>query len=116
MKKRYRIKLDFDAAHYLPHYAGPCANLHGHTWHIEFYITVPKKLDESGIGLDFKVLKEKLKAVLPDHQLINDIIEHPTAEIIVEKLYYKAAMEFPMMVEKVILWETEKNGIEFSNS
>ena len=115
MKKRYRIKLDFDAAHYLPHYDGKCASLHGHTFHVEFYITVPD-LDPCGIGIDFKVLKEKLEAILPDHKYLNDIEEHPTAENLVEYLYYKAAMEFPMRVEKVILWETEKNGIELSDS
>lgn len=124
MKKTYRIKLDFDAAHFLRDYDGPCANMHGHTWKVEFYISVPTTLDKVGIGIDFKALKESLKMVLPDHKNLNELYAfdkaNPTAENIVEWLFYQvdrfAWIREGVQVEKVVLWETEKNGIEASRS
>ena len=124
MKKTYRIKLDFDAAHFLRDYDGPCANMHGHTWKVEFYISVPTQLDKVGIGIDFKALKESLKKALPDHRCLNDeppwTVMNPTAENIVERLFdivdrFSWVAE-GVQVEKVVLWETEKNGIEASRS
>lgn len=114
---RYRIKLDFDAAHYLKGYDGPCSQLHGHTWHVEFYVRVPEPLNVIGIGADFKDLKYKLKTILPDHVLLNDVHAKPTAENLVQVLFQEANGVLTILcgehsVEKVVLWETEKNGIE----
>ncbi len=131
LKKTYRIKLDFDAAHFLQGYPGPCANMHGHTWHVEFYVSVPEQLDTIGIGVDFKDLKVMLKGVLPDHTCLNSLpgftSENPTAELLVERLFDAASdmidalceglsPERSARVEKVVLWETEKNGIEATRS
>ena len=114
---RYRIKLDFDAAHYLEGYDGPCSRLHGHTWHVEFYIRVPEPLDPIGIGADFKDLKRELKVILPDHVLLNDIHAKPTAENLARALFQEANGALKSLcgeyaVKKVVLWETEKNGVE----
>ena len=114
MTKTYRIKLDFAAAHFLPGYKGLCETLHGHTFLVEFYVTVPKELDPVGIGYDFKWLKKKLKSILPDHTCLNEEYEiHPTAEHIVDHLYRDAQKWVD--VEKVVLWESEGSGIEVSN-
>ncbi len=112
----YRIKLDFAAAHSLPNYGGVCRNLHGHTWKVEFYIAVPDKRDASGIGIDFKVLKERLEQILPDHKYLNEVYGGlPSAENIIEKIYSAASimlLEWKIGIRKVVLWETEKNGVE----
>ena len=49
------IKLirSFSAAHRLPHYDGPCHDLHGHTWKAVFIIEGPVQQD--GMVCDFKV-------------------------------------------------------------
>jgi 6-pyruvoyltetrahydropterin/6-carboxytetrahydropterin synthase len=107
----YRIRLSFDAAHWLPNYNGPCANLHGHTWHVEFYVAVPIEFDQSGIGIDFKELKRVLTDILPDHRLVNDVVTLPSAENIVQYLI-KQAHRRDVPVTKVVLWETDDNGIE----
>lgn len=62
-------KQKFDAAHALYGYNGPCANIHGHTWWCEIEMEV-EELDRCGISVDFKVLKETLNEVLPDHKLL----------------------------------------------
>lgn len=112
----YRIRLSFDAAHFLRNYAGPCQNMHGHTWHVEFFIGVPDERDPAGIGIDFKRMKQDLEELLPDHELINNKVHTPTAENIVVYLYDKAdemmALHHRVSCKKVVLWETEKNGIE----
>ena len=109
----YRIKLSFDAAHQLDHYDGVCKNLHGHSWHVEFYVTVPRKKDADGIGTDFKLLKSQLEEELPDHRYLNqwlgDLIS-PSAENIVKEIY-KRTKQYG--VKKLVLWETEKNGVEY---
>jgi len=73
----------FDAAHYLKGYLGPCANLHGHRWEVRIGIS-GTVLNEVGILVDFRDLKDMMKAVLPDHQCLNDLAEfaemNPTAE------------------------------------
>jgi len=110
----YRIRLAFDAAHYLPGYDGPCGHLHGHTWKVEFYLTCPDQLDTSGIGIDFKILKQKLKAILPDHKFLNEqFMDVPSAENLIKRLAARAQYVFGTCVEKVVLWETEENGIEY---
>jgi 6-pyruvoyltetrahydropterin/6-carboxytetrahydropterin synthase len=116
----YRIKLSFDAAHYLPDYDGPCKNTHGHTWKIEFYIQVPTVLGRSGIGYDFKDLKEYLKETLPDHLFLNEQYSFvPSAENLVKEFFHLAKENLitfynaDLKVCRVVLWESETSGIEY---
>lgn len=88
-KQTLGITLKFDAAHFLPGYDGPCSNLHGHTWRIDYRIEFAR-VDACGIAVDFKVLKRDLAATLPDHALINDIITPPSAERLVAYLWDRA--------------------------
>ncbi len=59
----------FDMAHAIHGYPGPCRFLHGHTWmcEIEFCFV---GTDEQGISVDFKVLKDIMNEILPDHCLL----------------------------------------------
>lgn len=60
-------------------YHSPCNNIHGHNW----VVTVHCKsnvLDESGLVMDFALVKKIIHGQL-DHRHINSVIkENPTAE------------------------------------
>ena len=103
------IILQFAAAHYLPDYDGQCANLHGHTWKVEFQFQYDR-VGPIGIAYDFKPLKEKLKAILPDHSCLNDILQRPTAENLVMYFRSKAAdivLSEYLPLALVRVWESE---------
>ena len=104
------IKLirSFSSAHRLPHYDGPCHDLHGHTWKAVFIIEGPVK--EDGMVCDFKVVKNLLDENLPDHQLLNDWVENPTAENLAQFLFQKIGAELTKMnltLKTLEIWESE---------
>lgn len=71
----------FDAAHYLPHYVGPCHNLHGHRWVL--LVTLTGKINiNTGMIVDFKDIDKLVKPIIDklDHHLLNDIVGNPTCE------------------------------------
>ena len=77
-------KFTFDSAHYLTNYYGKCEKLHGHTYTLE--VTLQGEVQSNGLVIDFVVLKRIVKKhVLEklDHQLLNDVIENPSAELLV---------------------------------
>ena len=105
-----RIKLirSFSAAHHLPHYDGPCRDLHGHTWKAVFVIEGPVKKD--GMVCDFKVVKKLLDDTLPDHQLLNDLLPNPTAENLAQYLFDKtgeALREIGLTLKTLEIWESD---------
>jgi len=67
------IRDSFSAAHRLEHVQGKCEALHGHNFMVEVSV-VGDKLNNDGMLVDFKVLKNYLKEVLDslDHSYIND--------------------------------------------
>lgn len=69
------IKTHFAGAHHLRDYPGNCENPHGHNWKIKVSVKATE-LDELGMGIDFKVLKKHVGAVIDtlDHR---DLNEHP---------------------------------------
>ena len=69
------IKTHFSGGHHLRNYPGNCENPHGHNWKVKVTVRVIE-LDELGMGIDFKVLKQKVNAVVDelDHR---DLNEHP---------------------------------------
>ncbi len=104
------IKLirSFSSAHRLPHYDGPCHDLHGHTWKAVFVIEGPIK--EDGMVCDFKVVKKLLDENLPDHQLLNDWVENPTAENLAQFLFQKIGAELAQMnltLKTLEIWESD---------
>lgn len=103
-----KIIRKFSAAHHLPHYDGPCHNLHGHTWKVVFLLEGPVQAD--GMVYDFKVLKKRLDEQLPDHQYLNDLLENPTAEHLAPYLFDKvsaALQPLGLRVKSLELWENE---------
>lgn len=91
------VKTSFSAAHCLTDHPSPCGRLHGHNWTVA--VTVAgRKLDGSGMLVDFRVLKRALQeSVEPfDHRYLNELppfsggIE-PTAENIASRIFQTVA-------------------------
>ncbi len=74
---RLKVRSHFCAAHQLRHYQGKCENLHGHNFIVEAEIEGSRLDAETGILVDFKVLKEELQDVLEelDHCHLNELPE-----------------------------------------
>jgi 6-pyruvoyltetrahydropterin/6-carboxytetrahydropterin synthase len=113
--------ISISSAHYLNKYDGDCARLHGHNWKIKVDVTA-QTLDESGMALDFKELKNiTWKAIGKyDHQVFNKVEPftklNPTAENIARHFYHEIAAQLPdnIKMSKISLWETEKYLVEYS--
>jgi 6-pyruvoyltetrahydropterin/6-carboxytetrahydropterin synthase len=69
------IKTHFSGGHHLRNYPGNCEKPHGHNWKVKVSVRV-SELDALGMGVDFKVLKEKVNIIVDelDHC---DLNEHP---------------------------------------
>ena len=108
------IKTHFSAAHALIGYDGDCANIHGHNWIIEVYVRC-SKLNEIGIGIDFRDIKSAVKDTLKifDHCNLNDLPEfselNPTSENI-------ACVLYKMLAEKLNSESTKISKIKVSET
>lgn len=103
---------------------GPCANAnyHGHNYNLD--VSVIGDVDpKTGYVLDIKTLKDIVEArVLSrfDHQNLNlDVPEFrdliPTAENIVVVCWRLLAPALPAgRLHKLVLWETERNLVEYT--
>ena len=86
------VKTHFSAAHFLKGYPGDCARLHGHNWMVEVFVKC-NRLDEIGIGIDFRDVKQAVKEVIEgfDHSNLNELsaFKHvnPSSENIAKFLY-----------------------------
>ena len=69
------IKTHFSGGHHLRDYPGNCEHPHGHNWKVKVQVRA-HKLDELGMGIDFKTLKKHVNLVIDDldHCNLND---HP---------------------------------------
>lgn len=108
-------RLNFDSAHFLPNYDGPCAHMHGHRWVLE--IGIEGEINkESGMVLDFKILKEITKPLVEylDHELLNTYIQNPTAENICVYFLDWIKKELPKEVKLAFIkvWESEDSYAE----
>lgn len=104
------VREEFAAAHFLPNHAGPCANLHGHTWLVE--VTVRSGDLRDGMVIDFIDVKAILRELLPDHSLLNDIIQNPTAENMAHYFYSGLKSKIPG-VYRVTVWESSRSGATY---
>jgi len=94
MKRIYElsVRAEFCAAHRLNGYPGDCRNTHGHNWGVTAYV-VCEELDELGMGLDFREIKNLVREALAtlDHAFLNDLEpfadQNPTAENIARLLH-----------------------------
>jgi 6-pyruvoyltetrahydropterin/6-carboxytetrahydropterin synthase len=112
------VKTHFSAAHRLEGYAGDCARTHGHNWLVEAYVKC-SRLNEIGIGIDFRDIKEAVKTVLSglDHCDLNEIQPfdrvNPTSENIAKHLYEELSKRLDsdtVKVSKIKVCETPGAG------
>ncbi len=86
------VEADFSSGHYLRNYQGKCENPHGHNYKVRITLA-GAELDEAGLLLDFKLLKQVLRPVVEriDHQMLNDLEPfttlNPSAENIAKYFY-----------------------------
>ena len=109
------IQEEFSAAHALRGYRGKCENLHGHNWKVEVYVR-GAQLDEIGMLVDFKDLKEATRGVMRylDHLNLNELKPfdnelNPSSEHLAGFIFHKVAERINsdrVKVHKVRVWET----------
>lgn len=80
-----RVEFQFNAAHRLPFYEGPCFHTHGHNYKLLVFAEGPVD-PKTGLSIDFVRVKELVRThVLDsiDHNDLNLVLENPTAENVV---------------------------------
>ncbi len=124
MAARYQLKVvtDFASAHTLRDYPGACSRMHGHNWKVELE-AVATQLDDIGMGVDFKVMKQAAREVSAelDHQYLNELEPfkeiNPTAENIAAYMYKQISVRInseTIKVTALTLWETERACVRYS--
>ncbi len=112
------VKTRFSAAHSLRGYPGNCARIHGHNWIIKVFVKC-RKLNDIGIGIDFRDIKQTINDVLEDldHSNLNDFPAfkdvNPTSENIARFLYKELSEKLNSensKVSKVMVSETDSTG------
>ena len=117
-----KVVTDFAASHALRNYEGACQRIHGHNWKVEVEV-LATRLDDVGMGIDFKVIKRATNDVLDklDHYHLNDIPPfdeiNPTAENIAAYIFKNVAEivnQEHINVSAVTVWETERACVRYS--
>ena len=112
------VEAGFSSGHFLRNYRGKCENPHGHNYRV-FVTLAGTELDEAGLLLDFKLLKQVMRPVVDrlDHQMINDLEPfttlNPSAENLARYFYEQTATQLSAMtsgrvrVKDCTLYETD---------
>lgn len=112
MITRVSRSFSFEAAHHLPFHPGRCHRLHGHHYRIE--VTVEGPVDEHGMVIDFDTLRQRVESAVIsrfDHQLLNDLLENPTAELVAAEAW-KQLEAAGLKLVQLKLWETPDSAVE----
>lgn len=114
------VKGDFNAAHRLKGYSGECANPHGHNFKVEA-IVWGKRIDETGMVIDLKEVKEKLDEILKDldHKDLNELSlfkgKNPTSENIARYIYKALSEKIDKVkIKQVRVFETDYACVGYS--
>jgi len=112
------VEAGFSSGHYLRNYRGKCENPQGHNYKV--HVTLAgAALDETGMLLDFKLLKQVLLPVIDriDHQMLNDLepftVLNPSAENLAKYFYDQTQDQLAGMtagrvrVKDCTIWETD---------
>jgi len=112
------VDAGFSSGHYLRNYRGKCENPHGHNYKVRVTLQ-GKELDEAGLLLDFKLLKQVMRPVVDylDHQMINELEPfttiNPSAENLAKYFYDETNKQLSDMtggrvtVKKSTIFETD---------
>lgn len=115
-------KFTFEASHRLPHHAGKCSRLHGHSW-IGWLIVEGDKLregSESGMLIDYGHMGDAVKVFVEnylDHYHLNETLEleNPTSEEIAKWIFHRVKKWLPQLTA-VIIEETCTSRCEYRES
>jgi 6-pyruvoyltetrahydropterin/6-carboxytetrahydropterin synthase len=113
------VEAGFSSGHFLRNYRGKCENPHGHNYKV-FITLVGEQLDEAGMLLDFKLLKQVMRPTVEylDHKMINDLEPfvselNPSAENLAKYFYKQTSAQLQEMtagrvrVKDCTLYETD---------
>lgn len=109
------IQETFSAAHRLREYGGKCEELHGHNWRVDVVVCA-EQLDQTGLAIDFRVLREHTRKVLAtmDHTYLNDAPPfrdiNPSSENIARFIFEQLSRtlsDAPVRVARVAVWESD---------
>jgi 6-pyruvoyltetrahydropterin/6-carboxytetrahydropterin synthase len=133
-KVRITRRLHFSAAHRLGRadwsaqrnreVFGQCANENWHGHNYELDVTVAGEIDpETGFVYDLKHLRELVESLIiqdVDHRNLNLDVPwlqgvNPTTENLVVRIWERLAAELPARIalERLVLWETPRNYVEY---
>ena len=124
MAVNYQLKVvtEFASAHTLREYPGACSRMHGHNWKVELE-AIATPLDETGMGVDFKKMKNAANEVGDrlDHRYLNELEPfteiNPTAENIAAYMYREISNLLnseSIKVSAVTIWETDRACVRYS--
>lgn len=113
------VEAGFSSGHYLRNYRGKCENPHGHNYKV-FVTLVGEALDEAGMLLDFKLLKQVMRPTVEylDHKMINELKPfdeelNPSAENLAKYFFDQTSAQLQDMtngrvrVKDCTLYETD---------
>ncbi len=118
------VEAGFSSGHYLRNYHGRCENPHGHNYKVRVTL-VGAALDQTGLLLDFKMLKQVMRPVIDriDHQMLNDLEPfttlNPSAENIAHYFWEQTNEQLAEMtagrvrVKDCTIWETDTTSATF---
>lgn len=115
------IKTHFAGAHHLRDYPGDCEHPHGHNWKVEVTVRATA-LDQYGMGIDFKVLKKIVNAVIDklDHHDLNTLPyfqdRNPSSEHIARFIYDEVRPQLTSEyygLYSVMVMETDTQGLTY---
>jgi len=114
IKFQYSVEITreftFDSCHKLLDYNGKCANLHGHTYHLQ--ISLKRRINpKTGMVIDFGDLNRIVSKLILDkidHVYLNDVMDiNPTAENMICWIWKQLEREpIGELLSKIKLWET----------
>ncbi len=115
------VKTHFSSGHHLRDYPGDCEFPHGHNWHVTVTVRAAE-LDEIGMGIDFKVLKKKVKEIIDqlDHKNLNELPAftriNPSSEHIARHIFDQLQPELThdrYRLHSVSVFETDTSGLTY---
>lgn len=115
------VKTHFSSGHHLRDYPGSCELPHGHNWNVTVTVRA-NELDHLGMGIDFKVLKKHVYAVIDelDHRNLNEMAAfkdiNPSSEHIATFIWDR--LQQPLDHERyrlhaVSVYETDTSGLTY---
>jgi 6-pyruvoyltetrahydropterin/6-carboxytetrahydropterin synthase len=115
---RLQVTTQFSSSHQLRNYGGKCEELHGHNFTVQAEVEGTRLEPDTGILIDFKVLKTKLNQVVDplDHTHLNELPQfadlNPSSENLARHIYQELGKTLTgtgVKVRKVSVSEKESS-------